>query len=52
MVLLRHTINTMYYGVFFKSCKNTQYITMNCVTVEHTKKLCCPLTLVHLKQII
>ena len=25
MVLLRHTISTMYHGIIFKSCKNTIY---------------------------
>ena len=29
MVLLRHTISTMYEGIIIKSCK-TQYITMKC----------------------
>ena len=26
MVLLRHTISTMYHGIIFKSCKKTQYV--------------------------
>ena len=44
MVLLRHTISTMYHGIIFKSCKKTQYITMKCVigerryTIKYYKK--------------
>ena len=30
MVLLRHTISTMYHGIFFKSCKNTIYYNEVC----------------------
>ena len=44
MVLLRHTISTIYHGIIFKSCKKTQYITMKCVIGEQTRKVCCPLT--------
>ena len=44
MVLLRHTISTMYHRIIFKSCKKTQYITMKCVIGEQTRKVCCPLT--------
>ena len=44
MVLLRHTISTMYHSIIFKSCKKTQYITMKCVIGEQTRKVCCPLT--------
>ena len=44
MVLLRHTISTMYHGINFKSCKKTQYITMKCIIGEQTRKVCCPLT--------
>ena len=44
MVLLGHTISTMYHGIIFKSCKKTQYITMKCVIGEQTRKVCCPLT--------
>ena len=30
MVLLRHTISTMYHGIIFKSCKNTIYYNEVC----------------------
>ena len=38
LVLLRHTISTMYYGIIFKSCKkDTTYYK------EVSRKVCCPL---------
>ena len=30
MILLRHTISTMYHGIIFKSCKNTIYYNEVC----------------------
>ena len=42
LVLLRHTISTMYHGI--SHVKNPQYITMKCVIGEQTRKVCCPLT--------
>ena len=51
MVLLRHTIlqRIMEYVLYNVKSK---YITMNCVIGEHTRKVCCPLGWVHLKQIL